>query len=226
MATAAIFLILLTAVYVTVNRRLGSSAALFDEKKGKFTLQPGDILARPNLNWLPGSSKVSSGRNFGHASIVVLGATGNSPDEALQKALVVEAFLFDQATRRFEFREEKQVRLAPAGISFGTRFSGIRYRLRMPLDPQQQEMLILFLNAQVGKCRYKAFSDTKDCPGEKMQTDSPPAANCGWNCATLAWYSMCYAAGINIDFNRGNFVYPNDIINSAMFNTSEGRLRF
>jgi len=225
MAATAIFL-LLTAVYVTVSNRLGSSAATFDENKGKFTLLPGDILARPNLNWLPGSSKVSSGRNFGHAAIVVRGATGNNPDEALQKALVVEAFLFDQATRRFVFRKEKQVRLAPAVISFGTRFSGIRYRLRMPLDLQQQEMLVLFLNTQVGKCRYKVFSDTQDCPGEKMQTDSPPATDCGWNCATLAWYSLCYAAGINIDFNQGSFVYPNDIINSPKFNSSEGRMRF
>ena len=225
-AATAFFLILLIVVYVTINNRSGISAALFDEKDGNFTLQPGDILARPNLNWLPGSSKVSSGRKFGHAAIVVRGATGNSPEEALQKAMVVEAFVFDQATRRFVFSREKQVRLAPARISFGNRFSGIRYRLRMPLDLQQQEMVVLFLNAQIGKCRYKIFSNTPDCTEEKVKTDSLPAEDYGWNCATLISFTFCCAAGINIDANRGIIVYPNDIINSPVFNSSESRLRF
>jgi hypothetical protein len=225
-AATAFLLILLIAVYVILNNRSGISAAMFNEKNGKFTLQPGDILARPNLNWLPGSSKVASGRKFGHAAIVVQGATGNSPEEALQKALVVEAFVFDQATRRFVFSREKQVRLAPARISFGNRFSGIRYRLRLPLDHQQQEMLVLFLNAQIGKCRYKIFSNIRVCTGEKGMTDSLPTEDCGWNCVTLIRYSFCRAAGINIDANRGTIVYPNDIINSPVFNSSESRLRF
>lgn len=225
-AATVVFLIFLTAVYVILNNRSGISGAMFDEKNGEFTLQPGDILARPNLNWLPGSSKVSSGRKFGHAAIVVQGATGKSPDEAMQKALVVEAFVFDQATRRFVFNREKQVRLAPARISFGNRFSGIRYRLRMPLDLQQQEMIAIFLNAQIGKCRYKIFSNTRTCAGEKGGVDSLPAENCGWNCATLIRYSFCRATGLNIDANRGTIVYPNDIINSPLFNSSEGRLRF
>ena len=222
----AFLLILIIAVYVIVNKRMGSSAAVFDEKNGEFTLQPGDILARPNLNWLPGSSKVPSGRKFGHASIIIRGASGKSPEEALQKAFVVEAVLFDQATRKFVFDEEKQVRLTPALISFDKRFSGIRYRLRMRLDPQQQQMLLLFLEAQTGKCRYKVFSNMPNCPEEKVQTDSRPAEDCGWNCATLVWYSLCHAAGINVDDNQGTFVYPNDIINSPLFNSSEGRLRF
>jgi len=226
LAATAFFLILFIAVYVTINNRSGTSAALFDEKNGEFTLQPGDILARPNLNWLPGSSKVSSGRKFGHAAVVIRGATGNSPEEALQKALVIEAFVFDQATRRFVFSREKQVRMVPARISFGNRFSGIRYRLRIPLDPQQQEMIDLFLNAQIGKCRYKIFSNTRDCTDETGKTDSFPTDYCGWNCATLIRYSFCRAAGINIDANQGTIVYPNDIINSPVFHSSEGRLRF
>jgi len=226
LAATALFLLLFMAVYVAISNRSGTSAALFDSKNGKFTLQPGDILIRPNLNWLPGSSKVSSGRKFGHAAIVVQGATGNNPEEALQKALVVEAFFFDQATRRFVFSREKQVRLAPARISFGNRFAGIRYRLRMPLDPQQQEMMFLFLNAQIGTCRYKIFSNTWVCKGEKGMADSLPTEYCGWNCATLIGYSFCLTTGINIDANQGTILYPNDIINSPVFNSSEGRLRF
>ena len=226
LAATAFSLILFIAVYVTINNRSGTSAALFDEKNEIFTLQPGDILARPNLNWLPGSSKVSSGRKFGHAAVVVQGATGNSPEEALQKALVVEAFVFDQATRRFVFNREKQVRMVPAWISFGNRFSGIRYRLSMPLDPQQQEMIALFLKAQIGKCRYKIFSNARECTGEKGYAVSLPTEDCGWNCATIIRYSFCRATGINIDANRGTIVYPNDIINSPVFDSSEGRLRF
>jgi hypothetical protein len=221
-----LFLIIVLFVFLPINNRSGTSAVLFDEKNGKFTLEPGDILARPNLNWLPGSSHVASGRKIGHVAIVVQGATGNRPEEALQKAIVVEAFIFDQATRKFVFNREKQVRLAPALVSFGKRFSGIRYRLRMPIEQRQQEQLVLFLNAQIGKCGYKIFSNTRSCPEGKVKTGTFRQNYDGWNCATLAWYTICQAAGINIDFNQGIIVYPNDIINSPQFNSPEGRIRF
>jgi hypothetical protein len=226
LAGMTVFLIMIMAADVIYNNRSGSSASLFDANNGKFTLQPGDILARPNLNWLPGSSNVASGRKFGHVAIVVKGAAGNRPEEALQKAMVVEACIYDQGTRRFIFKKEKQVRLAPALVSFGTRFSGIRYRLRMPIDLQQQEELVFFLNGQTGKCPYKIFSNNRKCKEEGIRMDTLQPAYDGWNCASLVFYALCRATGINIDFNQGAFVYPNDIINSPVFNSSEGRLRF
>ena len=70
------------------------------------------------------------------------------------------------------------------------------------------------------------FFIPRDCTGETGKTDSMPAEDCGWNCATLIGYSFCRATGINIDANRGTILYPNDIINSPVFNSSEGRLRF
>jgi hypothetical protein len=160
-AASAVLTVLFFAVVAIFNNRSGSSASLYNEKNGEFTLQTGDILARPNFNWLPGSSYVSLGRKLGHVAIVVKGATGNRPEEALQNAMVVEACIYDQATRSFIINREKQVRLAPAIISFGNRFSGIRYRLRMPIDKQQQEELVFFLNNQTGKYAYKIFSNNR-----------------------------------------------------------------
>ena len=223
-AASILFLLL---IYVMINNRIGFSAPLFDETKEKFTLKPGDILVRPNLNWLPGSSTVASGRNFGHIAIVVQGAEGNTLEETLKKALVIEAVIFDQATRTFIFDKKKQMRKAPAVISFGKRFEGIRYRLRIDLSEQQQQQMINFLSEKVAKYSYNLFSIKN-----RIQSQDVPDSNNraiydeSWNCATLTWYALLYTAGIDIDYNKGFWVYPNDLIRSPFFNAPGGRVRF
>jgi len=225
-ALAPVLIILLILVYVMINNRIGLSVPLFDENKEKFTLQPGDILVRPNLNWMPGSSKVSSGKNFGHVAVVVQGAEGQTPEETLQKAMVVEAFIFDQATRHFVFTPEKQVRKAPAVVSFGKRFEGIRYRLRMDLNEPAQEQLVQFLYAQVGKSGYRLFSIKINTALQRTPAGTLTQPHDKWNCATLAWFSILQVNGTNIDFNRGYLVYPNDLIRSPLFDSPGGRIRF
>jgi hypothetical protein len=225
-AVIAVFFLIAIAIIGIHNNRSGNSASVFNEKNGKFTLLPGDILARPNLSWLPGSSNVSSGHKFGHVAIVVKGATENRPEEALQKAMVVEACIYDQGTRSFILNREKQVRIAPALVSFGNRFSGIRYRLRMPINQQQLEELVFFLNNQTGKCGYKIFSNRRKCRDESVKMNNLRAVHDGWNCASLVFFAMCSTTGVNIDFNRGAIVYPNDIINCCVFDSTGGRVRF
>jgi len=222
----AALIVLLFLIYIVINKRIGISVPLFDENHTEFTLKPGDILVRPNLNWLPGSSKVASGRNFGHVAIVVKGAEGITMDETLQKALVVEAVIFDQLTRTFIFDSKKQVRKVPASISFGKRFNGIRYRLRINLTKQQQNSFSMFLEPQVGISAYNLFSLKKKPGIQNSGVREIQKTKENWNCATLAWFSVLLIANIDIDNNKGFLVYPNDLIRSSYFKTTEGLIRF
>lgn len=193
----------------------------------RLTLKTGDLLVRPNLNWLPGTSKVASGRNFGHVVIVIRGAEGTSIEETLRQSIVAEAFIFDQKSRSFVFDSKKQVRIVPADVSFGKRFEGIRYRLRMDLNENQQKMMSQFLNSQIGIGGYSIFSTKNDfIQSSASENVSFDAGQKTWNCATLAWFAYKQIAGIDVDSNQGFWVYPNDIILSESFNGLEGRLRF
>jgi hypothetical protein len=192
-----------------------------------FFLRPGDILVRPNWNWLPGTSRVISGRNFGHLAIVVKGAEGRSVTEVLQKAVVIEALLFDQATRRFIFGSPEIVRQTAASTSFGDRFRGRRYLLRMSLTGQEQEYLVKFLNDQLKDDRYTVLSFRREFHEPAGSRKAYLLADHDrWNCATLAWYAFRYATGRDIDANAGLLVYPNDIIRSEYFDPPGKRIRF
>lgn len=220
------FIFVLLMVYLSINKRIGFSVPLFDETSESFTLKPGDLLVRPNLNWLPGSSKVVSGRNFGHVAIVVEGAEGNTLDEAMAKAMVIESVIFDQATRTFILDKQKQLRKVPAIISFGRRFEGIRYRLRMDLDESEREQLLKFLFQKPGNSGYNLFSTKMKAESQLAGTANGSKNNEHWNCATLVWFSVLLVSGDDIDSNKGFWVYPNDIIRSQHFNSSGGRMRF
>lgn len=222
----AAILVVLLLIYVMVNNSIGFSVSQFDETSEKFTLNPGDILVRPNLNWLPGSSKVASGRKLGHVAIVVQGAGENTLDETLKKALVIEAVIFDQATRTFVLDKKKQVRKAPAIVSFGKRFEGIRYRLRLELNEQQQGRLTKFLTPRTGKNGYNLFSSKINLESRLSAASKMPETKENWNCATLAWFSVLLVSETDIDYNKGYLVYPNDLIRSQSFNSPGGCIRF
>jgi hypothetical protein len=221
-----LFIVLSLLGWILINNRIGFRCDLFNGTAEKFTLEPGDILVRPNLNWLPGSSKVLSGRNFGHVVIVVKGASESTVEETLKKSQVVEAIIFDQATRRFEFNIEKQIRQTSAWISFGNRFKGIRYRLRTTLTDEQKNEIIRFLQNRVGKGRYSLFA-TKEHLNKVFSSglkSKDERIKC--NCATLTWYSYFLTSTLDIDFNNGRWIYPNDIIRSETFNKKGARVRF
>lgn len=198
-----------------------------DSPPGGFSLKTGDLLVRPNWNWLPGSSAVASGRNFGHLAIVVQGAEGKSIGEAMRKAVVVEALLFDQVTRKFIFNSNEIVRETAAITSFGERFRGRRYLLRMNLTVSQQELLVQFVSNQLEDDNYNIFPFKKKI---NFPPGSPEAYRSAdrnyWNCATLAWFAFKYATGRDIDGNGGMLIYPNDIIRSKFFDYPGRRVRF
>lgn len=188
-----------------------------------FSLKKGDVLVRPNFDWLPGSYQINAGRMFGHAAIVTEDVSGKSVDEVLAKASIIEAVVFDQKTRSFIFDKKEQVRETKAIISFGSRFKGIRYRLRINLTDQQTEDLLQFLKNQLDG-RYSVFTVKKfvDPNSEKQIT----RRNSNWHCASIVWQAFYQAKGVDIDENKGFVVYPSDIIASKYFDLPGGRTRF
>jgi hypothetical protein len=190
-----------------------------------FELKKGDILVRPNLGWLPGSCKIKGGRRYGHVAVVVEGATGSSIGEALVKAKVVEALFFDQATRKFEFEKENQIRETKAIVSFGDRFRGIRYRLRMNLTETEANLMVRFLRNQLDG-RYNILSLKKQTSPADKFTVLKEQKNENWHCGTLVWEAYYLFHGVDIDANKGLFVYPSDIIASKYFDEPGGRIRF
>ncbi len=191
-----------------------------------FSLCRGDILVRPNWGWLPGSCSIPNGRKYGHVAIVTEGATGRTIDEALEKASVIEALFFDQATRKFQFDKKDQIRETKASISFGTRFRGIRYRLRMRLSEEQMEMMVQFLRNQLNG-GYNILSSKKKFNSDAEMSEAPKnVRHQNWHCATLAWETFYLATGSDIDSNQGWAIYPSDIIASKQFDLPGGRVLF
>lgn len=192
-----------------------------------FSLETGDMLVRPNWNWLPGSSRVASGANFGHLAIVVQGAKGKSVEETLRKAVVIEALLFDQVTRRFIFGSSEIIRKTTAFTSFGKRFNGRRYLLRMHLTERQQQLLTQFVTKQLDDDNYTIFSLKKNIDFPPGTPEAYRSADRNqWNCATLAWFAFQYSTGTDIDSNKGLLIYPNDIIRSDLFDYPGRRILF
>ncbi len=184
-----------------------------------FDLQEGDILVRPNWSWLPGSCPVTDGRKYGHVAVVTKGATGQSISEALENAVVAEALFFDQATKKFQFNKENQIREGKAIVSFGSKFSGIRYRLRISLTEEQKRTITGFARSQLDG-GYNILSV------KKKQAKNETLKNLDWHCATLVWQAYFLATGLDIDANVGLFIYPSDIIASPIFDNPGGIVRF
>jgi hypothetical protein len=184
-----------------------------------FELRKGDILVRPNSDWLPGSCAIPYGRRYGHVALVSEGATGQTINEALEKAKVVEALFFDQATRKFQWKKKNQIREGSAIVSFGNRFRGIRFRLRMNITEKQAEEMVQFAKNQLdGGYNILSF--------KRKEHDTVEIKNEDWHCATLVWEAYYLAVGTDLDSNGGIFIYPSDIIANQVFNQPGGRVRF
>jgi hypothetical protein len=231
-----IFLVLLLTVliitmYELIRRPDGAPdksdlPTVFLTDTASFELRKGDILVRPNNKNLPGTCSIKNGRRYGHVALVTKGASGSSVEEALSKATVIEALFFDQLTRKFQFARKDQIREASAITSFGNRFKGIRYRLRMSLTDDQIEDMIQFLKNQLDG-GYNLFSYKREFETEILRkSELLNTVNLNWHCATLIWEAFYLSAGIDIDANRGTFIYPADIIACRYFDLPGGRTCF
>jgi hypothetical protein len=218
-------------IFFTASKKITSSleTGLYTEiipDTSRFTLRKGDILVRPNWEWLPGSCSVRNGRKYGHVAIVTEDAAGKTIGEALSKASVIEALFFDQGTRKFQFNREDQIRECKAVISFGERFKGIRYRLRMDLTDDQTENMIHFLRNQLDNGYNILSTKKKFRSASEREYALQNMKNSDWHCASLIWEAYYLASYIDIDANRGIFIYPSDIIASRYFDLPGGRVCF
>jgi hypothetical protein len=179
-------------------------------------LQRGDILVKPNHNLFPGSAWVEGGISFGHIALVVEGATGNSAEEVLQKAVILESQARD-VPEQYQLRKVNAYR--PGfdyrfdNYSFDPSKAPYRYRLRPELTAQQIDLLIAFMESHLdGISSWRAQ--------KRYITHYPPATGQNksyWYCSLLIWQAFYTVLEIDIDVNKGVIVYPNDIIWCGIF---------
>lgn len=205
--------------------------------EGIKELKRGDILVRPNLNIFPGTSFVSMGWGFGHAALVIEDYQHDNIDSLLAGTQTIESIAKNVSTN-FQIREiSGLVRNqfdAFNNDNFDDRFIGNRYRLRLPMRESQIDSIIIFAKAQKGD--HSAWNATKSFSGNAFNDSLVAigerenwADNDSWYCSQLVWQSLFYITGKDTDINGGYMVYPNDLINSGLFDNTtdhQGRARF
>lgn len=206
--------------------------------EGITELKRGDIIVKPNMNLFPGTTRVPGGYFFGHAALVVRGAQHDNPDSLLAHARIIESTAAD-VPRAFQIREVPGYYASPQPHLNSTRFDpvfkGRRYRLRLNLTESQIDSIIEFALAQ--KSDLSAWNAVKSYPGNprlesqvKSGVRKNRADNSTWYCSLLVWQSVLFVTGIDLDPNGGFEVYPNDLINSPLFNNGpdgvQRRVRF
>lgn len=191
----------------------------------------GDIIVKPNLNFLPGSASVPNGVNCGHAAMVTKGYKHHNIDTLLANIIIIESMAVD-VPKEFQVREIAGHVYNKNAIlnctSFNKQFTGNRYRLRLNLSEAQIDSIVSFACEQKGDfSNWNAMKAYPDNLNNNSKTNW--ADNSHWYCSLLIWQSVYYVTGIDLDVNKGFQVYPNDLIASPFFDNSDintGRVRF
>lgn len=196
-------------------------------------LLPGDILVKPNFCLLPGMLRLPGGKQFGHAAVVVKGASDLNETELLKKAIVFESQARDVPG-------PYQVRLTPAyapgddfrfaSYNFSPDKLGNLYRLRFDLTNAQRDSIISYLlshDDDLSSYRaVKEYAPDRASPNKTVPEGSKVEY---WYCSLLIWQAFYDVLGIDLDADKGVYVYPNDLVYSHYFN-DEGiikkRIRF
>jgi hypothetical protein len=206
---------------------------LNEEITGMSDLQPGDILVKPNHNWLPGTSLVMGGKGFGHAAIVIEGAKDSCIENLLGKALIFESQAHDvpieyQLRQASGYLKGDDFRFA--NVNFGKQNENYRYRLRPDIPVKQKQKIIEFILKQDPDTScwrsLKSFEYTSSVHRKEDQIKDKNQ----WYCSLLIWQAFYTIAGIDLDINQGVMVYPNDLIAHPFFDNTadnkEKRVRF
>ncbi len=192
-------------------------------------LRRGDILVKPNHNWLPGTAWVKGGNGFGHALIVTEGAAGGKGVEVLSRSVIFESHA-RPVPPDFEIRMTKAYNPDPDirfdNTSFAPVKAGYRYRLRPMLQEGQIDSVIAFIIRQDdGLSSWRA---QKKFVGHAELTNTNHQTY--WYCSHLIWQAFYSVLGIDLDSNGGVIVYPNDLVASPFFQNDQSnpvrRVRF
>ncbi len=215
------------------EQKYSSFEILHEERFGITSLLPGDILVKPNHNWIPETSMVKGGKGFGHAAIVIKGASDTNVVRLLEKAVIFESQAREVA---YEF----QLRTAPgyskgtdfrtANVNFGEQNSNYRYRLRADIsEKQKQEIIDFILKQDPDTSCWRSLKETQ-IPFKGSDAENHLKDKNHWYCSLLIWQAFYTVAGIDLDSNQGTMVFPNDLVTCKLFeNTpenSEKRVRF
>jgi hypothetical protein len=190
-------------------------------------LQPCDILVKPNLNYIPGTTSVPGGYLFGHTVIVIRGAADTNEVALLSKTIIFESQASDVPA---EYQLRQVAAYLPgkdnrfANTSFSPERFGNLYRLRMELtDMQRQEIIDYILDKDDDLSSYRAMKRYKKIPEIANDSLSQGKKQEYWYCSLLIWQAFYDVLGIDIDANGGVYVHPNDLINSPYFNDEPGK---
>ncbi len=171
-----------------------------------INVSPGDILARPNSNWFPGSEFCLFGGTTGHIGIVIEGGSFLSNDKQMGGVKIIEARLFSHEKPYYR----NKIMTYSIAENFGLKFIGRRYLLKTHLDSTETKKIFQKLST-FKNSSYYVFSDKS---GNTV------------NCVSLIWRLYSEALAIDLDKNGGKIVYPNDIITHPKFDIPESRIRF
>ncbi|MBN2806677.1 MAG: hypothetical protein JXR22_08460 [Prolixibacteraceae bacterium] len=196
-------------------------------------LRKGDILVIANGNFLPETVELTSGILFGHAAMVTKGYQHTNIDTLLANSTIIELTGL-HIHPEFQLREISALTDHPfAGLrsdSFSNKRTGLRYRLRLNISEEQADQLVAFARAQLGEdYSWNAMKQFRDERKLNEDSDFSWADNSVWSCTLLIWQAVYSVTGLDIDFNKGFFVYSNDMIVHPAFDNSGdhvGRARF
>ncbi|NLN95337.1 MAG: hypothetical protein GX128_04115 [Bacteroidales bacterium] len=231
------YFLLIIAIFTFCNEKHPELFDLSDKKsvidncaEGVNELRPGDILVRPNLNFLPGSAIVPGGSGFGHAAIVISYYNHDNPDSLLANTTIIESIAKDVPVA-YQIREIKALAnsrvLAFRNQNFDNRYSGNRYRLRLNLPQSTIDSIIEFTRSQKGKAsawnaakRFEGHLYANELVNNGLRKDW--SDNTHWYCSLLVWQAVLKYTGIDLDPNGRYMVYPNDLIASPVFDSIGG----
>ena len=200
---------------------------IIDSTQVLTELKRGDILVKPNHNWLPGTVWVEGGNGFGHAAIVLEGSIGSSSMEVLSNAVIFESHARD-VPDEFQLRRVKAYQpgtdFRTDNITFAPVRIGVMYRLRFNLTEVEIDTIMAYITRQ-----ENGISSWRSMKSE-LQGNHNGTGNqrTHWYCSHLIREAFLYSTGVDLDANGGLIVYPNDLIGATISDsdTIGSRFRF
>jgi len=192
-----------------------------------------DIIIRPNLAIFPGCFRLPGANNLGHAAIVIQDAQDSSEAVLLKKTVIFESQARDvpgeyQLRVTHPFVPGKDFRFA--NFNFSPDKQGRLYRLRMDLTTDQKDSIIAFLMSHADDLSdYRALKRYGPVP-DSRHGRAQPGEQEYWYCSLLIWQAFYDVLGIDLDADKGMYVFPNDLVYSPYFDDGPGekikRIRF
>lgn len=171
-----------------------------------ITFSSGDIIYKTTSYILAGSKYPHYGSLPGHLGIVLSDTTLSITSNHIDSILIAESSLFKINERRL--LPTLAINLVSNNYSHA---KGRLFIIKTNLNNSEKKKLKNYINLHIGK-PYNLFANKNDTTQ--------------FNCATFVWSAFKYSAGLDIDHNRGDIVFPADILNYFSKERGYNRVRF